>query len=70
MASGLEELAAKYEQAQHNAQKAMALFKATREENEVLLISEHFYRAVALGPVTSRHTGSAVRFVHVRKSAL
>ncbi|KAJ1474600.1 hypothetical protein T484DRAFT_1831733 [Baffinella frigidus] len=36
MASGLEELAAKYEQAQHNAQKAMALFKATREENEDL----------------------------------
>jgi hypothetical protein len=35
MASGLEDLAAKYEQAQHNAQKAMSLFKATREENEV-----------------------------------
>jgi hypothetical protein len=36
VAAQLAELSSKYSEAQRNAQKAMALFKDTRDENEVL----------------------------------
>lgn len=36
LAAQLSELTSKYSEAQRNAQKAMALFKDTRDENELL----------------------------------
>ena len=36
LAAQLSELTSKYSEAQRNAQKAMALFKDTRDENDVL----------------------------------
>ena len=36
LAAQLSELTSKYSEAQRNSQKAMALFKDTRDENDVL----------------------------------
>jgi hypothetical protein len=56
----LSELTNKYSEAQRNAQKAMALFKETRDENEVLKSNFEALKQASL--LTSRRPRTAVLF--------